>query len=254
MKIHHLRNATLIMECGNRFILVDPMLGPKSSALPFTLFRFKPKRNPLLDLPMNANELLEKVTHCLITHLHTDHLDKEAISFLKRKKIPIVCSQLDHRVLKRNQLTIDLSLAYWKPTPYLGGKLIGIPAVHGYGFVRKIAGDVMGFYLKLPNESSIYISSDTVYTPDVHKVLSELQPGITVFAAGMAQLDIGKLLLMDAEDIIRFIENSPGNVIANHMEALNHCPNTREHLKNLLKDYGLSHKVAIPEDGEVISF
>jgi L-ascorbate metabolism protein UlaG (beta-lactamase superfamily) len=29
MKVHHLRNATLVIETGDKVILVDPMLGKK---------------------------------------------------------------------------------------------------------------------------------------------------------------------------------------------------------------------------------
>lgn len=68
MKIHHLRSATFIIESGPHFILVDPMLGGKGSLPAFSYFRFKVAKNPLVDLPLNAQELLNKVTHCLITH------------------------------------------------------------------------------------------------------------------------------------------------------------------------------------------
>ncbi len=38
MKIHHLRNATLVVEVGNTVILVDPMLGKIEESGPtFTL-------------------------------------------------------------------------------------------------------------------------------------------------------------------------------------------------------------------------
>jgi len=60
MKVHHLRNATLVIETGANFILVDPMLGKKGTAGPtFTLFRFKPQRNPIVDLPSNEIEIIQ---------------------------------------------------------------------------------------------------------------------------------------------------------------------------------------------------
>ncbi|WP_316928806.1 hypothetical protein [Epilithonimonas tenax] len=34
MKIHHLRNATLVIETEDKVILVDPMLGKKGTAGP----------------------------------------------------------------------------------------------------------------------------------------------------------------------------------------------------------------------------
>lgn len=254
MKIHHLRNATFIIESGDKFILVDPMLGKKGSGSPLTLFRFKPLKNPLTELPDNAPALLEKVTHCLITHLHPDHLDAEGISFLKRKKIPLVCSVLDQKKLKKKGLNIEKALEYDKAESYSGGKIIGVKAIHGYSFVKVIAGNVMGFHLELPGDKSVYISSDTVYTEFVHNALQSFKPDVTVLAAGMAQLDIGNLLLMNRSDIVKFAKNSPGRVYANHMEALNHCPNTRSDLKTILSAESLLNKVDIPEDGETLSY
>ena len=222
MKIHHFRNATFIIESKAQFILVDPFLGKKASAAPLSFFRFKPKKNPLVELPDNAAALLEKVTHCLITHLHPDHLDGDGIRFLREKQIPVVCSNVDRKTLERKGLNILFAMDYKEQTAYPGGKITGVKAIHGYGFMTVIAGSVMGFHLDLEGDCSIYISSDTVYTPEVDHALRTFKPDITVLAAGMAQLDIGKKLLMDEDDIVKFVRNSPGKVYANHMEALNH--------------------------------
>ncbi|WP_312346028.1 MBL fold metallo-hydrolase [Chryseobacterium binzhouense] len=206
MKLHHLRNATLVIETQEKFILVDPMLGKKGSSLPFTLFRFKPRKNPLVDLPSNSDFVLEKVTHCLITHLHPDHLDKDAEAFLKEKNIPVICSKNDEKTLRKRGLNIAKSLDFWKEYDFLGGKIIGIPAIYGYGFIAKPMGNVMGFYVEFSNEKSIYISADTVYTQHVDRVLRELKPDISVLACGSAQLDFGKPLLMTMDDILKFIK------------------------------------------------
>jgi L-ascorbate metabolism protein UlaG (beta-lactamase superfamily) len=251
MKIHHLRNATLVIETGNKVILVDPMLGKKGTAGPtFTLFRFKPQRNPIVDLPDNAMEIVEKTTHCLLTHLHPDHLDKEAESFLKSRQIPVICSGKDEKALQKKGLNISQTVDYWQETEFLGGKIQGIPAVHGYGFVAKPMGNVMGFYIELPNEKSIYLSADTIYTEDVHKVLTQLKPEIAVVACGTAQLDVFQPLLMNMEDILKFVKNAPGKVIANHLEAVNHCPTRREDLRKAVTEFGFVEKIFIPKDGE----
>ena len=251
MKVHHLRNATLVIETGDKVILVDPMLGKKGTAgPPFTLFRFKPQRNPIVDLPNNAMDIVEKTTHCLITHLHPDHLDKEAEKFLVSKQIPIICSVKDEKKLRKKSLNVSQTIDYWKTSSFLGGSILGVPAVHGYGFIAKPMGNVMGFYIKLPNEKSIYISADTIYTEDVHKVLTKLKPEISVLACGTAQLDVFQPLLMRIDDILKFIQNAPNKVIANHLEAVNHCPTTRIQLKNEVTKKGLSDKVLIPIDGD----
>lgn len=251
MKIHHLRNATMVIETGDKVLLIDPMLGKKGTAGPtFTLFRFKPQRNPIVDLPNNAIDIVEKTTHCLLTHLHPDHLDKEAENFLRSRQTPIICSIKDKKQLIKRGLNVTQTVDYWLSTPFLDGAILGIPAVHGYGFVAKPMGNVMGFYIKLPNEKSIYLSADTIYTDDVHRVLTELKPDVAVVACGTAQLDIFQPLLMRMDDILKFLKNAPNQVIANHLEAVNHCPTTRKQLEVEVSKIGHSDKVFIPNDGE----
>lgn len=254
MKIHHFRNATLVIEANGHVILVDPMLGPKASMPTFTFFRFKARRNPIVALPDSCRPILERVTHCLITHLHPDHLDPAAETYLKERKTPIICSSKDEKALLKKGLNVDQTIDYWKRVDCLGGQIEGIPARHGYGFIAKPMGNVMGFYLALPQQPSIYLSADTIYTEAVDKVLNSYQPDISVVAAGAAQLDVFQPLLMRMEDIVKFVRNAPGKVIANHLEAVNHCPTTRTGLQATLEQQGLRDKTLIPLDGEVMAF
>nr|WP_294783975.1 MBL fold metallo-hydrolase [uncultured Flavobacterium sp.] len=254
MKLHHLRNATLVIETEKHVILVDPMLGKRKTIPPFTIFRYKPKRNPLVALPKNSREILSKVTHCLITHLHPDHIDKAGEVFLRRKSIPVICSSKDEKELVKRGLSVIQTLEYWEPQLFLDGKITGIPAIHGYGFIAKLMGNVMGFVIELANEKSIYISSDTIFTEHVEKVLTQFKPDISVVASGTARLDFGQPLLMHMDDILKFVTLAPGKVIANHLEALNHCPTTRSQLRTALSENGLLSKTAIPNDGECLEY
>lgn len=68
MKIHQLRNATIIVEIGPNRILIDPMLSPKNMLPPLRIFGAR-QRNPLVELPGSAAAALESVTHCLITQV-----------------------------------------------------------------------------------------------------------------------------------------------------------------------------------------
>ncbi|MCW8335647.1 MBL fold metallo-hydrolase [Vibrio paucivorans] len=263
MKIHHLRSATFIIETNEHFILIDPMLGEKGSLPPFSMVRFKLERNPTVSLPNIANELLEKVTHTLITHSqtfgfkplqHSDHLDAAGENFLTERNIPVATPSKDKRYLEKYGITVSHGLEDWQATEFLGGMITAVPAQHGHGWIHKVMANGSGFFLTLPNEPSIYISGDTVLTEDVKHALTELKPDITVVAAGEAQMDVGQPLLMPANEVLEFIRLSPGKVIANHMEALNHCPVDRGTLRRSLETHGLSDKVLIPEDGETLVF
>ncbi len=263
MKIHHLRNATLVIESKETYILIDPMLGDKGSLPPFAIFKHRARRNPLVPLPKNAPNILDRITHCLITHSqkfgikalqHTDHLDAAGEAFLKLKNIPVATRKQDASYLQKHGLKVENALEYWKPTNYLGGTLTAVPALHGHSWIHGLMANGAGFFLELPDELSIYISGDTVYTKDVEKALTELKPDIAVMASGSASLDVGGHILMPMEELITFAKNAPGKVIANHLEALNHCPTTRAQLRDVLKTSGLAEKVFMPDDGEVLTF
>lgn len=263
MKIHHLRSATFIIESGQYRILIDPMLGEKGSLPPFSVLRFKAAKNPTVDLPANAGPLLDTVTHALITHSqtfgfkplqHGDHLDTAGEAFLVNNGITVATPSKDKAYLEKYGITVSHGLDSWVETDYLEGKITAVPAQHGHGWIHKVMANGCGFYLELPNEPSIYISGDTVLTDDVKRALNELKPDITVVATGQAQMDVGQPLLMPTDEVMEFIRLSPGKVIANHMEALNHCPIERSTLKQTLEHHQLADKVLIPEDGETLEF
>ena len=262
MKIHHLRNATFVIESGTAHILIDPMLSEKGKLPPFARFRHKSQKNPIVSLPDHADHILGKVTHCLITHSqklgikalqHTDHLDQAGEAFLRENNIPVITREQDASYLKKAGLNVVGALNYWQPEQILGGEITAIPARHGHSWIHNLMANGAGFCLRLPDEPSIYISGDTVYTRDVERALKELKPEIAVMASGSASLDVGGPILMPLDELITFAQNAPGKVIANHLEALNHCPTTRLQLKEELDKNGLLSKVFIPSDGETLT-
>ena len=261
MKIHHLRNATCVIETGEHHILIDPMLGARGELPAFARWRHKPRPNPTVDLPANATAVLEKVTHCLITHSqtfglkalqHTDHLDPAGERFLRRRSTPVVCRRQDAAYLQKLGLNVTMALDGDRPQPFLQGEIRSIPARHGHGWIHRLMANGVGFFIRLPEEPSIYISGDTVYTQDVAWALNELHPAVAVVAAGSASLDVGGPILMPLAEILAFVRAAPGRVIANHLEALNHCPTRRAALKQALTENGLRSKVFVPDDGETL--
>ncbi len=261
MKIHHLRNATLVIESGDHHILIDPMLSQKGELPSFTYFRHPPERNPIVQLPDHASVILERVTLCLITHsqkwgiealTHSDHLDPAGKSFLRENQVPVVCRRQDADYMRKHQIGVEAQLNYWEPVPWHGGQIMAVPAQHGHSWMHRLMANGAGFYLELPGEPSVYISGDTVFTDDVRRALTELKPDITVVAAGGASLDVGGPILMPMKEVIDFIELAPNRVMANHLEALNHCPITRLDLKRELEKRDLLAKTLIPDDGETL--
>ena len=263
MKIHHLRNATFVIESAGNHILIDPMLSDQAQLPPFARFRHPSRKNPTVPLPENAWKSLDKVTHCIVTHSqklgvralqHTDHLDVPGEEFLKARNIPVITRKQDAAYLIKYGLNVVGALNYWQTESILGGEVTAVPAQHGHGWVHNLMANGAGFHIQLPDEPSIYISGDTVFNDDVKRALTELKPDIAVMASGSASLDVGGPILMPLEELNAFVRTAPHKVIANHLEALNHCPTTRSQLKQELGRQGLLSKVLIPDDGEMMTF
>lgn len=255
MKIHFVRNATLVIETGDNRILVDPCLAGKG-ALPFyTLFRRRPRLNPLVDIPEKARPILSTITAGLITHCrygHFDHLDGKGARLLAERGVPVYCAAADVNYLEKKGIRA-IGLAPQEPSPFFGGRITPVPTGHGRGIIRRLMGPGLGFFIELPGEPGLYIAGDTVLTPGVREALCGLKPKVAVVNAGGAVLDIGKPILMPLDEVLEFIESAPGLVIAVHMDAFNHCMTGRSDLRKRLAGMKLSPKVLIPEDGETIS-
>jgi L-ascorbate metabolism protein UlaG (beta-lactamase superfamily) len=138
--------------------------------------------------------------------------------------------------------------------PFLGGRAHLVPAMHGHGWIGRAMGAGVGYVLSVPGHPSLYLSGDTVLTPDVEAALSAHRPEVSVVHAGGASLDFGPPILMSLEEVVRFVRLAPGAVFATHLEALNHCPTTRAMLSEALQSAGLLGKVRIPMDGEALTF
>jgi L-ascorbate metabolism protein UlaG (beta-lactamase superfamily) len=254
MRMHFLRNATFLLQAGQHQILVDPMLGPPGSLMSLTFVR-KPHRNPLVSLPESADlAQLAAVSACLLTHCrygHADHLDRPGIQLLADHQIPVYAQARDRAYLQRRGLRV-VPLQSRIRQPFLDGTILPVPAQHGYDWLHWLMGPGVGYVIELPNEPSVYICGDTVLTPVVAETIATLKPDIVVVPAGGARLDIGRPILMTPDDVIRCITLAPDRVVALHMEALNHCPTTRQTIRQRAEQAGVTHKVLIPDDGAVL--
>ncbi|OZG73875.1 Zn-dependent hydrolase [Hahella sp. CCB-MM4] len=256
MKITQLRNATIIVETGNYRILVDPMLAPKGAIPALKYATRNRRRNPLVDLPSGSSEQLKNVTHCLITHCqkgHFDHLDRAAVKWLRTHNIPVFCMQEDAEFLSKKGLQVH-PINEQLTQGFLSGSITPIPCLHGKGLVGRMMSHGHGYLLELPDEPTLYITGDTILTEPVKKCVLEKKPEIIVMPAGGARFDIGDDIIMGAKDVSTITRMSAGSVVANHLEALDHCPVTRKELEDLRKREGFQGRLLIPLDGETIQF
>jgi hypothetical protein len=75
-----------------------------------------------------------------------------------------------------------------------------------------------------------------------------------VVPAGGARFDLGHEIIMGIGEVLQFARVTPGFVVANHLEALSHCPVQRAVLRDQVLGAGLAGRVVVPADGQVLTY
>ena len=235
MRITLIRNATVLLELRGRRLLVDPMLDPAGVRPPIE-DTANPVRNPTVELPFPAEQVVDGLDAVLVTHCHKDHLDDTAERLLPRD-VPVFCQPEDEERLRDAGLDarpIDASLD-WD-----GLTLHRVPAQHGFGAVAEALAPVSGFVL-----DELYIAGDTVWYDGVRETIERFEPTVAVVNAGGASFLEGSLIVMGAGDVREVVARVP-TVVCVHLEALNHCFLTRAELAAAVPG------AVIPRDGETV--
>ena len=231
-----IRSATVVVEVAGRRILVDPMLDPARARPPIENTA-NPVRNPTVELPFAAEEVVRGLDGVLVTHRHRDHLDGTAERLLPRD-VPVFCQPEDASAL--HDLGLDVRPV--GDTLEWGGLVWHrVPARHGSGAVADALGPVSGFVL-----DELYLAGDTVWYEAVEETIERFAPRVTVVNAGGACFLEGGPIVMGIDDVREVVARVPV-VVAVHLEALNHCFLTRAELRAALPS------VHVPDDGETLT-
>lgn len=256
MKIQQIRNATLIVTYAGKRFLVDPMLANKGAYPGFPGSRNDHLRNPLVALPVGLERILD-VDAVIVTHLHPDHWDEAAKSVLPRS-LPI----FTQNATDRDQIAesgFDNVCVLEDGTSFDGIALTRTSGQHGTDAAYEIMGDrlgsVCGVVFTHPEERTLYIAGDTIWNDHVARALSLHEPDVIVLNAGDAQFPALGSIIMKEEDVAEVARAAPAaQLIASHMEAVNHCMLSRETLKAFAASNGFGPRFKAPEDGETLAF
>ena len=249
MQIQQLRNATILLTLGKHRLLVDPMLSPVGAFPGFKMFGGGRKNNPLVPLPEGAMSVMEEATAVLITHEHPDHFDPPALAWVKERNLPVWSNAVDAPNLQSKGLHVEIV-----EDGQGGMRCETVFTRHGHGLSGWIMGPVAGYFLAHPDEPSVYITGDSVWTPAVDDALKRLKPDVVVAPAGSANFGLGKDILFSQKELMTLVSQAAGKVVFNHLESLDHCLTTRAGLRKRMEDAGFGERVFVPEDGESLIF
>jgi L-ascorbate metabolism protein UlaG (beta-lactamase superfamily) len=250
MQVHFLRHATSLITLQGLTLLLDPMLSPVGE-MEAVANAASNQRIPMVNLPLNVDQLrdcLEKVDAVLVTHTHRDHWDGRAVELL-RKNLTIFCQPTDEATIKGQGFTTVLpvtTMSEWR-----GIRIHRTRGRHGTGEIGQRMGTVSGFVLRADREPTLYIAGDTIWCEEVDDALQTYNPDAVIVNAGGAQFLTGDPITMSTEDVARVCRALPeAQVIAVHMETVNHCLVTRAMLRQAMSEAGFENRVLIPADGD----
>ena len=247
MKIQLVRHATLLLEYAGMRLLVDPMLSDAGAMAPIQNSP-QPRNNPLVPLPCSAEEVLDGVQAVLVTHTHRDHWDDAAIQ-LVLNDLPLFCQPED---LGKMEATHFLNAAAVETERHWSKICITrTHAQHGTGEIGQAMAPASGYVLQAEGEPTLYIAGDSIWCPEVAETIRRFKPEMIVVNAGGARFLEGDPITMTADDVVQVCRAAPkSNVIAVHMDAINHCLVTRDDLSPAASRAGV--RLQIPRDGEIL--
>lgn len=259
MKFQQIRGATVIVTIGGKRFLVDPFLADKGAVPPIPS-PYNETPNPLVDLPLPQEEIVN-VDAVIVTHMHHfDHFDRQAQEAI-RKDMPMFTQSekeaQDMRGLGFTKVTAlrDEGIAFENVTLYR------TDAEHGHGEPSRknyeafgLPADASGVVFKCSGEKTFYLAGDTLWNDMVRATINKYRPEVIALNAAHAQFADETPILMGTDGLYEVSEAAPQAVIiATHLDAVNHARVGREDMRRFVKEHSLETQVLIPEDGETVN-
>lgn len=246
------RHATAVLEIGGRVFLIDPMLDP-ARARPAIRNTPNQQQNPLVDLPDGWEQLIASADALVVTHLHADHFDDTAQRTLDHD-LPLFCQSEDAEQLRQKGFRDVRGIE--READLDGVTLMRTIAQHGTGDIGLAMAPASGFVFLAAGEPRVYVTGDTIWCEELSEVIASHLPEVIVLNGGGASFNDGDPIVMTVEDIAHVHKDAPDSLlIVVHLEAINHCIETRQLYRQRLPELGVPlDRVRILEDGETVTW
>lgn len=260
MIFRQIRSATITLTLGGERFLIDPWLREKGTMGPL---RDKVTERlgtaeammPMTSLPLSVEEVLEGVTAYVVTHVHPDHFDLSPDGtggHLLHKNLPIFVQNFSDESFMIRSGFQDVRWMSSEINRLRNVEFLKTPGRHGE---KEPMGEASGVLFRAKGEKTVYVAGDTIWYPEVEKVIQTHHPQVIILNACAASLEKYGRLIMDGQDVLAVCHAAPyADVIVSHMDAVSHATLSRNDIRRILDQDELGRRVRIPEDGEVLEF
>lgn len=260
VKIQHIRNATVKITYADKVFLVDPMLSKKDAYPGFEGSYRSHLRNPMIDLPMPAEDVMEGIDAVIVSHTHLDHWDDAAQELLP-KGIPLFAQDESDAQIIRGQGFTDVrilgaNVIFEGVHLSKSGGVHGTDSMYSVPDLATLLGKVMGIVFQAPGSKTVYVAGDTVWSREVDETLAKFNPDVIILNTGDARLDgFSDPIIMSKDDTLHAHRAAPNaTIVAVHMDAINHTALSRQELREYVQQKDIQDHVLIPDDGEILQF
>ncbi|WP_394839453.1 MBL fold metallo-hydrolase [Pendulispora rubella] len=257
MDVRLIRSATVLVTYTNAArsmkILVDPILADEGAEPPIDYSN--DLKNPRIKLPIEKSELMKGVSAVLLTHYHSDHFDMEAERTLP-KDILIFCQPYDEAHLREKGFTnlkVVRDVVHWE-----GLTVSRFRASHHQGATGAPPfGESSSYFLQTRNDD-VFFTGDAILDDSLKSSLRATQPKRIVANTGECQftkenplLRPGITMTLTAAELKEAARLLPSSkIVAVHMDAINHCPLTKDALRRYVDEEQLNDRILVPNEGE----
>ena len=250
MRVTYLGTASVLLEYGGLRIITDPVLDAPGST-----YSFGPSYAPKswfsssrdYEAPVSVEEL-GAIDVALVSHdHHADNLDDTGRALLTDVGTVVT----NPRAAKRLGA---IGLEPGESTTVGAVTITGVPARHGPRFTPQVK-QVTGFLLAAEGEPTVWISGDTVLTPELRAALPTLRADVAIIHCGGVTFPgapiFGRMVFtFDAEHVVEAIELlQPRVVLPVHRNGWSHFE-PEPGLRSAIDAAGLAPRTRFLELGE----
>ncbi|QBE65430.1 MBL fold metallo-hydrolase [Pseudoduganella lutea] len=260
VQVQQIRNATMKISYGGKTFLVDPFLAKKGQYPGFPGTFNSQLRNPLVELPMPAKDIMQGVDAVIVSHTHLDHWDGGDHQFVPKAMPLFVQHDADAKLIRGQGYTnvriLDGTAVFEGVQLTRVGGQHGTDQMYSKKPLADLLGEAMGIVFQAPGMKTVYVVGDTIWQRDVDQALARFKPDVIVLNAGDARVvGFTGSIIMGKDDVLHAWQRMPNaTIVATHLDAINHMTLSRKQLQEHVTQHGVQDRVRIPADGEILKF